>query len=60
MSENIIIRFPALGKKLGGVSRSTIDRWVNSKDFPKKIQLGKNSVGWLLKDIEEWLKNRSS
>jgi len=54
-----IIRFPELKKKLGNVSRSTIDRWekLHGK-FPKRINLGKNSVGWNLKQIEEWINNK--
>lgn len=55
-----IIRFPALRKKLGDISRSTVDRWESQKCFPKRIHLGKNSVGWSLEAVENWLQKRSS
>lgn len=57
-NETMIIRFPALRKKLGNVSRSTIDRWEQSGSFPKRIQLGRNSVGWSLQLVERWLSER--
>lgn len=38
-----------------GKSRSTIWRWERSGLFPRHIQFGPNSVGWKLKDIENWL-----
>lgn len=53
-NETQIIRFRELKKKLG-ISRSTIDRWELSKNFPKRINLGQNSVGWNLADVEQWL-----
>jgi prophage regulatory protein len=54
-----VIRFPDLNKKLGGVSRSTVFRWVRDKQFPKPINLGKNSVGWLEEQVEAWLESRT-
>lgn len=57
--ETRIIRFPALRNKLGNVSRSTIDRWEKAFLFPKRISLGKNSVGWNLLSVEQWLSERS-
>lgn len=59
-NETTIIRFHALRKKLGDVSRSTIDRWEASKEFPRRLQLGKNSVGWRLDLVEKWLADRSN
>lgn len=58
MHRTTIIRFPELRKKLGNVSRSTIDRWEASKSFPRRIKLGRNSVGWSLESIEQWLSDR--
>lgn len=58
-AETQIIRFPALSKKLGDVSRSTVDRWEKSKSFPKRIHLGQNSIGWNLLGVEQWLAERS-
>ena len=60
--ETVIIRFPALKKKLGNISRSTIDRWERSVSmgFPHRILLGPNSVGWRLDLVEQWLQERSN
>lgn len=58
--ETQIIRFSALQKKLGNISRSTIDRWERAKNFPQRLILGKNSVGWRLDLIEQWLAGRSN
>ncbi len=58
-SSTQVIRFPALSKKLGGVSRSTIFRWVRDKQFPRPIFLGKNSRGWDQTLVESWLASRA-
>lgn len=50
-----IIRFPELRKKLGNVSRSTIDRWEKNKNFPKRTHLGKNIIGWDVSLVDLWL-----
>lgn len=55
-----IIRFPGLQKKLDGISRSSIDRWEKAKLFPPRIRLGKNSIGWRLDLVEQWLQERSN
>jgi len=52
-----IIRFPELKETLG-VSRNTIDRWERDSNFPKRIRLGKNSIGWDAHLIDIWLKQR--
>jgi len=53
-----LIGWNELYKKLG-TSRSTIDRWEKAGDFPKRINLGENSVRWDLEKINEWIKNKS-
>ncbi len=60
MQKNLVqvIRFPELSKKLGNISRSTLDRWEQSKNFPKRIRLGENSVGWNLQAVETWIQER--
>lgn len=56
-----IIRWPGLRKKFDdNISRSTIDRWIKDRRFPKKIQLGKNSVGWDLAEIEQWFQEKAN
>ncbi len=56
-----IIRWPGLRKMFDdNISRSTIDRWIKDRSFPKKVQLGKNSVGWDLAEIEQWFQEKAN
>ena len=41
-----------------GLSRTTIWRLEKSGQFPKRVKLGQNSVGWLKGDIDTWLASR--
>lgn len=50
-----VIRFSELSKKLGGVSRSTVDRWEKAGSFPKRIRLGLNSMGWRENDVDVFI-----
>lgn len=43
---------------LTGLSRSSIYAGVNAGTFPKPIQLGAQSVGWLASEIDAWLRDR--
>jgi prophage regulatory protein len=52
-----IIRYNQL-KKILNISRSTLDRWEKSGNFPKRRILGENSIGWIESEINEWLNNR--
>lgn len=53
---NRILRFQEV-IELTGLSRSTIQRKEQVGLFPKRKQLGLNSVGWLESDIQQWLEN---
>lgn len=44
--------------KLTGLSRVTIWRLERRGDFPHRRQLGRNSVGWLDREIHEWIEGR--
>lgn len=58
-SDRIIRRLDTM--KILGVSKSTFADWQNPKskryrpDFPKKIQLGVNSVGYLESEINSYI-----
>lgn len=41
-----------------GLSRTTIWRLEKSGQFPKRVKLGQNSVGWLKGDVDTWLESR--
>ena len=51
-------------ERLLDVTSSTIYDWKDPKSprydptFPKPIQLGANSVGWIASEIDEWLARR--
>ena len=41
-----------------GLSRTTRYRMELAGRFPRKVRLGKNSVGYLKSEIEQWLRER--
>lgn len=45
-------------KKRTGLSRSTIYLSVNNGIFPRPINLGVRSVGWLESEIDAWIVER--
>ena len=54
---NMIMRSNALQQYVQ-LSRTTIWRLEKSGQFPKRVRLGQNSVGWLKGDIDTWLESR--
>lgn len=42
-----------------GLSRTTIWRMEKRGDFPDRIKLSPNRVGWLESDVDEWIESRS-
>ena len=43
--------------KMTGLSRSSIYRMMNENRFPKSVNLGFRSVGWLEEDLHGWLQS---
>lgn len=41
-----------------GLSYRTIHRKEQAGDFPRRVRLGTNSVGWLESEVQEWIENR--
>ncbi len=41
-----------------GLSRSTIWRLERGGEFPARVQLSTNSIGWIDSEVYEWLKQR--
>jgi prophage regulatory protein len=56
MSANII-RLPAVLAKTG-LSPSTIWRYEKAGTFPRRRQLGPNSVGWVVDEVDAWVERR--
>lgn len=54
-----IIRKPELLNMLG-LSDPTVYRMEKAGRFPKRLQLGGNSVGWLASEVEGWFSERAA
>ncbi len=54
-----ILKLPEV-KSLTALSRSTIYAKAKDGTFPKPIKLSERSVGWLEREILEWLEKRVS
>ena len=52
-----IIRLPKT-KYLTGLSRSTIYKRISEEDFPKQVNLGGRSVGWVESEVLDWIDER--
>lgn len=52
-----ILRFPQV-KDMTGLSRTTIWRLEQTGDFPKRVQLSPNAVGWRESEINHWQSSR--
>jgi prophage regulatory protein len=59
MERNRIIRKKEV-LDLVGLSDVSVWRWERAGKFPKRIQLGGNSVGWLESEIQAWIQNRAN
>jgi len=42
-----------------GLSRTTLWRMENKNEFPRRVSLGGNTVGWKLREVQDWISNRS-
>jgi prophage regulatory protein len=47
-------------KVLTGLARSTIYKKIADDSFPAQIPLGAKSVGWLERDIQDWIQEKIS
>ncbi len=54
-----VYRLPEICKTTG-LSRSSIYQLMGEGRFPRPVQIGRRSVGWLATEIELWLLNRIS
>lgn len=57
-TKKTIIRKQELQTMLG-ISDPSIYRWEREGKFPKRLQLGGNSVGWLLSEVEGWIQAKA-
>ena len=54
---NVILRRKQVEHRTG-LSRSTIYLFIDEGTFPRPVQLGERSVGWLEHEIDEWILSR--
>ncbi len=47
-----------LQNAMTGLSRTTLWRMENKGEFPRRVSLGENSVGWRLSEVENWMRER--
>lgn len=52
-----VLRPRAAAAKVG-LSRIHLYRLERAGQFPKRVRLGPNSVGWLEEELEEWIRSR--
>lgn len=52
-----ILRINDVAKRTG-VCRATVYNWLKSAEFPRQIQLGPKSVGWVASEVDAWLAGR--
>ena len=45
-------------KAMTGLSRTTIYRFMSINEFPKQIKLGPKSSGWLIDEVDVWIKRQ--
>lgn len=57
MTTPTIIRFPELLDRVP-FSKMHIGRLERAGQFPRRIQLGPNSVGWIESEISDWITAR--
>ncbi|CAC9620906.1 hypothetical protein [uncultured Gammaproteobacteria bacterium] len=46
-------------QNMTGLSRTTLWRLENKNEFPNRVGLGANSVGWKLSEVQNWIDKRN-
>lgn len=46
-------------QEMTGLSRTTLWRMENKDEFPRRVSLGGNTVGWKLREVQDWISNRA-
>ncbi|TFW33594.1 helix-turn-helix transcriptional regulator [Massilia horti] len=54
-----ILRIKAV-KELTGLGRSSIYDKIKRNEFPPPISLGPRAVGWLVSDLDSWIKAQAA
>lgn len=54
-----VLRSPEVVQRVG-LSRTQIWRLERAGNFPKRIQIGLNSVGWIEHEVDGWIEARAA
>lgn len=57
-STTTILRLPEVEARCA-VNRRTLYYWIERDMFPRPINLGPRTVGWLDRDIEAWINEKA-
>jgi prophage regulatory protein len=52
-----LLRWPEV-ERIVGYSRMHISRLEKANNFPKRVQLGPNTVGWWESEVLDWARSR--
>lgn len=58
INKKIRILRRAIVQNRTGIARSTLYKYIDDGTFPRPIQLGPRSVGWVEAEIDNWLSER--
>ena len=57
MENGRILRLPQVLERVS-LSRSTLYKMIARGEFPRAVQLGQRSTGWLHEEVDAWLDSR--
>ena len=58
MSGRKLLRVREVLDRVGGVSRSTLYRWMQAGQFPRPVKLGPHVTAWRETDVDAWMDAR--
>ena len=56
-NQKCVLRLPQVLEKVS-LSRATIYKMISRGEFPRPVQIGQRSVGWLPEEVNAWLESR--
>ncbi len=55
-----VLRYRDLRKEKVSISRAQVDQLEAQGKFPKRVQLGPMSVGWVESEVDRWIEERAA
>lgn len=53
------LRIAAVAELCGGINQSTVYRWMEYRQFPRPMKLGRKIALWDEQQVEAWLKTHA-